>query len=313
MTRISYLGNHSVPYSTESHVAASLEALGHSVQRLQEGETRATDVAMYVERFESDVFLWTQTYGLAVTGGSIEQRETMLDEIADLGVPTVAYHLDLWWNLDREDQLRSEPYFRCDHVFTTDNLHDRWAAIGVNHHYLPPGVYHSEAYDGTPRPMFFSDIAFVGSWRSYGHSEHHPLRMAMLNALRRKYGKNRFKCWPLRQAIRGTQLTDLYASVKVVVGDSCLAGQVPGYWSDRVAETTGRGGFLIHPYVPGILDTHPSLVTYPAGDWDALIDKVDYYLANPEDRELNRKENAEYTRMHNCYTHRMQTVLDIVL
>lgn len=134
----------------------------------------------------------------------------------------------------------------------------------------------------------------------------------MLDTLHRKFGR-RFVCWPKQQAIRGTDLTDLYASVKVVVGDSCLAGKVPGYWSDRVPETLGRGGFLIHPYVDGILNTHPDLVTYTPGDMSELVGKVSHFLVHPEDRELNRKQNAEYTRTHHTYRNRMQTVLDTVL
>ena len=68
--------------------------------------------------------------------------------------------------------------------------------------------------------------------------------------------------------IRGKELNDLYATAKVVVGDTlCKGFNYPYYFSDRLFETTGRGGFLIHPYIKGLEDyfevkvgTNPSTV-----------------------------------------------------
>lgn len=313
--KVSYLGNFGPTYSTESHVALSLESLGHEVNRIQEGETPAADVPVYVERFESDLFLHTQTYGLALSSGTKEEREIMVDTLNSI-CPTAFFHLDLWWGLARQDQLLDEstrePWTRYHHVFTADGGHpDQWRSIGVNHHWLPPGVVHTEAYDGTPRREFMCDIAFVGSWRGYGHEEHWPTRQAMLRQLERRYSR-RFAKFPIRQAIRGTDLTDLYASCKIVVGDSCMAGQIPNYWSDRVPETIGRGGFLVHPYVHGIETIHPYSIYYEAGNWDEMFKVIDIYLEDERTREYARDIAAKDCRENHTYRSRMQELLSVV-
>lgn len=310
--RLSYFGNFAPAHSTESHVAASFEALGHTVIRIQEGATRASTVADITINEAADLFLHTQTYPLAVRSSSLEDRTVALKRIQVAGILTAFFHLDLWWGLDRAVQLYEEPWIHSDFVFTADGGHNKeWEQLGVNHIWLPPGVYHAEAHDGQPRRPYTSDVAFVGSWRHYGHTEHWPVRKAMLDALRRRY-RNRFRCWPQTGAIRGERLNSLYASATVVVGDSCLAGEIPNYWSDRVAETTGRGGFLIHPHVKGILDQHPSLATFEPGNWDELIGKVDYYLTAGSARESLRVTNAAWTRERHTYKNRAQTILETV-
>lgn len=259
---------------------------------------------------DADLLLWTQTQGLADTGGTQEDRRHMLSTLRAKGIPTVAFHLDRWWGLDREKRVYEEPFFRCDYVFTADGGHDdEWASLDINHFWLPPAVYHAEAVDGSPQSRYRSDVAFVGSWRSYGHKEWEPKRLKMLGALRRRYGRQ-FKCWPVKEAIRGTELNDLYATVKVLVGDSCLAGNPSRYWSDRIPETTGRGGLLVHPQVEGLSDVHPHLPT--GSDTEAMIMMIDVFLADDEARESARKKNAEHTRQNHTYKIRMQTVLDTI-
>jgi hypothetical protein len=314
--RVAYLGNFAAaPWTTENHVALSLESLGHEVVRIQEGDTRAVDVP---DRAEScTLFLWTQTYGLAVTGGTIGERFAMLERLRTLGLPTVGFHLDRWWGLDREDQLREEPFFRVDYLFTADGGHDaEWEAAGVNHHWSPPAVYHGEATNGKLRAMFMCDVAFVGSWRHYGHAEHWPYRRELVERLRGWYGR-RFHCWPRNKAIRGEMLNDLYASAKIVVGDSCITGSSRAYVSDRVPETTGRGGFLLHPHVDGVFpdlwEDGVHLRTWPMGDWDALHELIEHYLAYSDERERIRTAGARHTRENHTYRHRLEYVLSVVV
>lgn len=310
---VCYMGNFGPSHSTESHIARSLEALGHRVIRIQEGETPALEVPELCKT--ADVFMHTQTYGLAVTSGTIEEREQARVRIMSLGIPSVFFHLDLWHGLARADQLYTdpEPWTRYDYVFTTDGGHDEeWKQLGINHFWMAPGVFHEEAYDALPNPRRWPGrVAFCGSHRSYAHQEHEPVRMAMLNAMRKKFGRQ-FVCYPQRQAVRGPDLNELYATIPVIIGDSCLAGKIRGYVSDRCTETTGRGGFLIHPYVPGILNILPDLVTYPAEDWNALTDRVQHYLNNPVAREENRRMNSAWTREHHTYKVRMKTILEVV-
>lgn len=319
--RVAFLGNFQpgLPlgvkaWSTETHLALSFEALGHEVTRLQEGEVRSTEVPERVKGH--DLLVWVQTFGLAETGGTREERFAMLDAIRAQGIPSAAVHLDRWFGLQREVQVAEEPFFRCDIVATADGGHDdEFQTLGIDHYWLPPAVFHGEAFDGTPNRRHLSEVAFVGSWRSYGHPEWEPYRLDLLARLFQRY-RRKFRCWPQGRAIRGTALTDLYASISIAVGDSCLAGSPSRYASDRVFEGVGRGCFTLHPHVDGVfpelLEDGKHLRTWPLGDFDALSELIDFYLANPEERELIRKRGAEHVRTNHTYKHRMAELLNVM-
>jgi hypothetical protein len=101
--------------------------------------------------------------------------------------------------------------------------------------------------------------------------------------------------------------------VKVLVGDSCLAGSPARYWSDRIPETLGRGGFLIHPEVQGLEGQHPSLVTYPLGDFAVLRDKIDDALDDAEFRMVTAALARQGVLDRHLYEHRLERLLATVL
>ncbi len=308
--RVAYAGNFRPEHSTECHVAASLRDLGHEVIPLQEDDPDTWSLLAMGKSSDigADVFCWTRTWHLPDS----PQHEA-LSNLRSLGIPSVMYHLDRWWGLNRQHQIFDEPIFGCDLCVTADGGHDaEWKAAGVNHRWLPPAVYRGEAERvGQFQRPFASDVAFVGSWRSYHAEWTH--RMELVTHLRRWYGR-RFKAWPNgHRSIRGQMLADLYASAKVLVGDSCLVGDPARYHSDRVPETVGRGGFLLHPHVDGVFPElyvpGEHLDTWPLGDWDALHAKIERWLADDEGRAKIASAGREHVLAHHLYEHRMTTVL----
>ena len=316
--QIAYAGNFDPPHSTENEVRKALEHLGHDVWLCQEGQPdRWRELTDRVADF--DVVLWTRTADLAKRIPHRDQIQLLL-AARRADVPTCAFHLDRWWGLrehGREDSVWTEPFFRCEHFFSTDGAHDlEWATAGVNHHWMPPAVSEFECERGTPRDEWRSDIGFLGSWRHY-HGEH-THRRELVEWLRATYGDRvRFFPEPGQPGIRGDDLRDLIASVKVWVGDSCLAPRADGgpmvrYWSDRVPEITGREGYLIHPWVEGLPEQHPSVVTWPLGDWDALNAAIDEPLEVWNTRRGDAAKMQAETLERHTYTVRMREVLEAV-
>src|SRR3972149_6331768 len=121
---IAFLGNFrprtalGEPFSTESHVSASYELLDHQVLRLQEDETRKTDVPRLCEEFKADLFHWICTWHTDHEGGF-----AMLEGLRRLGIPSVGHTLDLFVGLNREPLLDTDPWFRCDWFFSADGGH----------------------------------------------------------------------------------------------------------------------------------------------------------------------------------------------
>jgi spore maturation protein CgeB len=83
------------------------------------------------------------------------------------------------------------------------------------------------------------------------------------------------------------------------------------YWSDRVPEVTGRGGFLLHPWVEGLAGQH-QILTWPMGKWDKLADLIDRYLADDHARETVAAATHSETIRRHTYTVRMAQVLEAV-
>jgi glycosyltransferase involved in cell wall biosynthesis len=75
----------------------------------------------------------------------------------------------------------------------------------------------------------------------------------------------------------------------------------------------GRGGLLLHPDVEGMTDgsewrsgspvwrSGEHLLTWPAGDWDALADRIDWALSNPQDRREIAYAGRAHTLKHHTY------------
>lgn len=301
MKVIAYVGNFSQPFCTEVHIANTLERLGHQVIRLQEDKTDNPVV-------DCDLFLFTRTWGNTVTLDHLAQYEAK-------DIPTASYHLDLYVGLQREDGLDDDPFWRTKFVFTPDgdpNSAKVFKKKGINHYYMKPGVDKAEcSISDVPKTK---DLIFVGS-KSY-HAEW-PYRPKLITWLRDVYGE-RFEHWGHDGlgTIRNEPLNQLYASTKVVVGDSlCLPGHTY-YWSDRVYETLGRGGFLIHPYIKGLEEEFidgQHLVFYEYGNFEELKAKIDWFLAHPFERETIRQAGHLQVKNNCTYDERLSKMMSICL
>lgn len=273
-----------------------------------------------------DLILWTRTgWPWPDRDAMLAKQVRMLQRADGLGIPVVGYHLDIWWGLKREHQVAEEPFFRSNLVITADGGHDeKWLEAGVNHVWFPPAVSAREAKPGMRRTRLESKLAFVGSWQG-GYHEEHAHRFELITFLR-KHFRNICEFYPRigQEAVRGQELRDLYASVDVVVGDSAFAGVGPGrYCSDRIPETIGRGGFLLHPRVQGITDGSAwrdaplwadgeSLLCWDVGDWDALGARIEWGLSNPVERQQIADVGMAITRQHHTYDRRMDQLVDLL-
>ena len=108
MTQIAFLGNFNVDYSSESHHAKTLEKLGHTVIRLQEGQAKSEEIFEVAKK--SDLFVWVHTHGWK-TAGRIPMNKILI-KLKNLGVPTITYHLDLWFGLKRQNDLRNDSFYK---------------------------------------------------------------------------------------------------------------------------------------------------------------------------------------------------------
>jgi FkbM family methyltransferase len=308
--RIAYCGNFKPAASTESHVAASLESLGHIVDRIQEDEVSWPDRVTRAKEHASDLFVWTCTWHDNQAAG-----HEALTALREAGITSISYHLDLYLELARQATMSRDPFWATDMVFTADGGHqNEFEKRGINHQWIRPGVYGPECVTGQHRPEWDADVAFIGSYSNY-HREW-PYRRRLVNWLQATYG-DRYRHFGggLGPSVRGQDLNDALASAKVIVGDSlCLNFTHKRYWSDRVYETLGRGGFLIHPWIEGLEEEFTDgkhLAFYRYNDFDQLKELIDYYISHDDEREQIRQEGQRFVRENCTYAHRCQQMLGI--
>lgn len=302
-----YLGNFLPDYSTETHISKTLKSMGHTVIQVQENFTQPEHLAERLRHEKFDLFLFTRTWGQTL-------KNDHLSILEKRKIPSASYHLDLYYGLQRDGGLGSDPFWRTDFVFTPDGdpkSAKYFKKHGIKHYYLKPGVYKDECQLFPVEKT--KAIIFVGS---YSYHPEWPYRQDLINWLKNNFF-NEFEHWGPEGMghIRGEELSRLYSTTKIVIGDSL---HLPGhdyYWSDRVYETLGRGGFLIHPYIKGLEEEFTDkkhLVFYEYGNFDQLKELINYYLAENEEREAIRQAGHEFVKHNATYTQRLTRALKII-
>lgn len=310
--KIGYIGNFEPAHSTENEIAAGFEAIGYDVTRVQEQDCDWGWLPVHAHQADVEFVLWTHTHDRAPESRHEDCFRYLL-RCRDLGVQTVGVHLDRWWGLERQAQAELEPFFRQDLVCTADGGHDvEWGDLGVNHVWLPPAVRH-DAVVAAERTGWRHDVAFVGGWNGYSHDW--PWRKRMIHWLQQNYeGRLGLYPQPGEPAVRGVALNELYANVRCLIGDSCLAGGAVRYWSDRIPETIGRGGLLVHPDVIGLDEHYPAdmlPVRFELGSFDDLRDKIEMVLSiEDHDRDHIVATNQAFALEHHTYAVRAAQIAE---
>ncbi len=321
--KIAFLGNFGVDYSSETHHKKSLEALGHSVFPLQEG--RATAEEIEAVALGSDMLVWVHTHGWVTPSPFNLSMVTVLERLRENKIPTVTYHLDLWFGIQRQKDLEQDEFYKhIQHFFTVDKLMADWFNDNteVKGHYLQAGVFDQECYlsepqlerrNGSSTPLERKhDVIFVGSKGYHPEWNYRPqlidwLRDFMRNGFVHVGGDGD------TGTLRGQALNQMYANSNIAIGDSlCINFDYPHYWSDRVYETLGRGGFMIHPYIKGMeehFEDKKHLVFYEFNNFDDLRAKIDYYLDHDDEREAIRLAGHEHVKNNHTYKHRWATII----
>lgn len=225
---------------------------------------------------DATLLVWSKSRDL----GDRFNLPAMLTAAQRAGCPSVSFHLDRWWDLAREPEVRTDPFFRSDYVVTTDGGNDdRWRQAGVNHVWMPPATTFTDTqWVPEPAPDAAGKVVFIGLWERYYHMNEYRWRGRMIKRLKRLLGP-RLVTYPGADArrIHGREMASVIAAASVVIGDSCIVGGTDRYWSDRVPITLGMGGLFIHPRVNG-MESHfrdgEHLITVPHGDIDAMYQAI---------------------------------------
>lgn len=306
--KIGYIGNFEAPHSTENDRAWAFNKLGHEVFAFQENKILAVDITETATREKLDLLVYSHTHGW-----EIPNLDACFEVLRIAGVPIISVHLDRWAWLEREKDVGKEATWKVDHLFMADGSPEAvelYEKNGIdNWTYLKPGVDERGCYMAAPDPVRFPhEIVFVGS-KNY-HPEY-PFRPQLIEFLEKTYGE-RFGHYggDGLGTLRGHDLNVLYATAKIVVGDSCF-GDRPHYWSDRVTETVGRGGFLLHPQTLEFKGVAMG-GTYKAMNLPDLKDKIDMWLKQEHDRKRVQLAAHNFVKKHETYTNRAEEILKYV-
>lgn len=304
------IGNFGPAHSTENEYRKAWEANGAEVITLQENDWGRWPLYSLGNTLGGiDLVFWTRTVWDPM---DFDAMRRLMASARLRSVPVIGVHLDIWHGLNRAKEIGQHPWFDCDLLFTADGGHpDEWKAAGIEHVWLPPGVSEFECVPAEPDPSrFAADVAFVGSWQGDYHavSEH---RHQLVKWLQRR-GARMFPAFN-QPRITLDDLRQLYATTKINVGDSCLVGTgLANYWSDRIPETLGRGGFLLHPYVPGIEDHYTDgehLRLWEPGNWVELDRLIDHYLNDDNERRAIAEQGRAHVLATQTYTVRVRTIV----
>jgi len=304
---IAYLGQFNNPFSdaTEKHIKRAFEKFGHKVIAIPEDEFHQDKnrVLQTINMEGADLFFFHKggwrvkvhpsELAKFLTYVTCKKAFWFFDKIADLTVETLEtgqFPRQSWMNIVL-------PF--VDHGFVTDGTFVRRTNY-PNLHLLRQGIGDVTIdYEGKYRPEYDKKVAFLG--RVYGSRE------GFIRMIKDEFGKD----FEVYNNVFGTELKDFCASAKILIAPIHPADDF--YWSSRIYQILGSGGFLIHPRCEGLKEEfedgkhYVSYKTYPE-----LIEKIKYYLGHEDEREAIRQAGYEQVIKNYKYSDRVKKLLETI-
>lgn len=275
--KIVYIDKFDHFFSSGNYITAAFNTLGVTVVKVSL-ETALDKIKQIITSNKPDFVL---------CGKGVDYFGLLIPWLNKQNIMVIHWSFDRLFYLDRAQTIiEKRKLYLSDLVCTTDGGCDnKWKnQFGVNHITLRQGIHAPDHVWVDPVNVDF-DVIFVGSI-------YNEYRKKLVSFLHKTY-KKRFKVFGASEKpcdqIRGLKLNELLRSVKVVVGDS-----LPGdyYWSNRLYEQRGRGGFLLHPETVGIeqeFEIGKELILFPRNNMNSLRNIIDYYVEHDDERELIRR------------------------
>lgn len=295
---IFYIGNFDKYYSTENYITHALQELGHQVHKQPVDSIKGyEELLATTDKAEPHLVLFSKP--------TKPYFDDYIKYCRNNRITTAAWVFDLYWSYPVKRELPVQ-LVKSDYVFSTDggNLW-HWESNGINHFTLRQGIHAPEAY--MHLAPLKHEILFVGTvMKGSVYND----RFNLVNQIRDIYGHEETGGkFQHVNYVRGKDLNQLLGSTKIVLGHSI---ESPFYWSNRIYEVLGRGGFFLHPYTKGLEEEFKEgvhYVGYDRHDITDLIDKINYYLVNHEERERIRRAGHEIVRQRYTYQKRCEEML----
>jgi glycosyltransferase involved in cell wall biosynthesis len=168
----------------------------------------------------------------------------------------------------------------------------RFLPFGVD-----PHIFHSAA-PWSNRPI---DVAFVG-----GRSSIYSIREARMQHLEAELkGKRKLS---FHKKVFLAELNSLYGKSKIVFNHT--ADQIKAL-NMRIFEGLGCGALVLTDYAPEqemLFQDKTHFVVYHSGE--ELLEKVQYYLNNPEEAQIIAQTGQHYVRRFHTYEHRAEQIMN---
>lgn len=292
--KICYIGNFDNFYRTERYVSRALTELGHRVLEYPFFPSTCYHQVMFSEK--PDLLLFSKPFNISFS--------SLISECRKRKIKTVCWLWDLFWDFPGGTRRFPPQMMLADFVFTTDGGHDRnWKSSNVNHFLLRQGIYEKEAL--MIPPAYKYDVGFVGVANG---GKVYEERTKIIQKLSKDYG-NRFV---IHQNTRGLDLNRALATIRIIVGHSIRSSS---YWSNRIYEILGRGGFFLHPATSGLEEeftdgTHYASYTY--GSYISLKEKIEHFLRHDKEREKIKRQGHEFCKQRYTYKIRAKKMMDTI-
>ncbi len=248
----------------------------------------------------------------------------VLARIKALGIPTVFGFVEDYSRFPYWQTIAPAVDYFC--TIQKGNFHEQLMQILANPVYLPmaaqPSVHRVTSLSAEEQVYYGSDVSFMGAGYPNRHSLFGQLTDYQLKIWGTDWENNsRLAPYVMNNAARVSidETVKIYNAAKININlhSSMQAAYIENggdFVNPRTFEILACGGFQLvdkRQLLPELLTDGEDLVCFDT--LDDLKEKIDYYLANPQERQAIAAQGAKTVSTYHSYEHRLSYLLHLLV